>query len=202
MKKYLINYIKENSKVITVLALFIAIGIVAGIIEYQFTKEESTNELKESIVSTLDISKQDNFDGINVIKNGITTNLILVLLIYFSTITIISPALVSLFNFIKGFSLGIYIPIIFNIFGVGNGILSVIFLVVLPNIIFVPAYIFLSTNAINLHYYIISKDRNESKTKVLIKQLTFFIISFSFIFLSVLLEQILSTNVINIYKMM
>ena len=199
MKKYLADYIRENSKMITIFLTCMLIGIVSGIIMYNFSSEEVKEELNGVIVSTLNISKEENFEGINVIMNGLQTNIIIVLLIYFSTITIISPVLISLLNFLKGISIGVYIPIIFSIFGGANGALTVLLLLVVPNIFYVPAYIFLSTNALNLHY-IIMESEEKNKLKILISQLTYIIIGFSFIFISVLFEQIFSGNIISIYK--
>lgn len=197
MKKYLMNYIKENLKVLSVFIICILIGVISGIIVYVFSVNGTKEELKSVIVNTLEISKQDNFEGINVIKNGITTNLILIFLLYFSTITLISPFIISVLNFIKGFSIGIYIPIIFAIFGISKGMLVIILLILIPNIFYIPAYVFLSTNALNLHFNIINK--NGSKVSILIKQIIYIIAAFSFILLSVILEQIFSTNIINIY---
>ncbi len=199
MKRYLINYIKENSKIITIFLLSILIGVVSGIIIYQFSSEQTKIELKDTVVNTLNISKQDNFDGINIIKNGISTNLILIILVYFSSLTMICPILISLINMIKGISIGIYVPILFSVFGIYNGIIALLLLIIIPNLFYLPAFVFLSTNALSLHY-IITEKLKESRTKILIKHLTYIVIGFSFIFLSVLLEQILSVNIISIYK--
>ncbi len=198
MKKYLINYVIENSKMLKIFLICILIGIVSGIVMYGFSSDNTKEELKGVVVNTLNISKQENFEGINVIKNGITTNLILIALIYFSIITMISPVIISLLNVTKGISIGIYIPIIFSIFGVSKGMLVLLLLVLIPNLFYIPAYVFLSTNALNLHFAIVNK--SENKASLLVKQIAFIVIAFSFVFLSIVIEQILSLNVIDIYK--
>ena len=76
--------------------------------------------------------------------------------------------------------------------------LVLLLLVLIPNLFYIPAYVFLSTNALNLHFAIVNK--SENKASLLVKQIAFIVIAFSFVFLSIVIEQILSLNVIDIYK--
>ncbi len=200
MKHYIADYIDKNIKSITILVLCLVSGLVVGIITYQFLDDGIRNEFVNSMKSTLDITKQENFEGINVIKNGIGSNSIMVALIYLGAITLIAPFIVCIFNLFKGFVLGIYVCTIFNIFGFGNGLLSIFLIVLVPNIVYIPSFIYMCVNSINFHYDII--DNNTNKLGRIIKESYLILVGFSIMFLSVILEQFLSNVVISIYKNM
>ena len=150
----------------------------------------------KSIRETLDIAKVNNFESINIFKNGIISNLILFTIIYISAITLIAPICIFAISVIKGFSIGIYISTIFAVFGFAKGLLVVFLIVILPNLIYLPSYIFLVNNAIKFHYDMFE---SESKISIVMKEVYKIIISFSLIIFSILIEQLASFAVINIY---
>lgn len=193
------EYVSENFKIIIVLLSCIIIGLVVGIFVYQFISEGTKVELVKTLKQTLDYSKQENFQGINVIKNGMVSNIILIIIIYFSAITLIAPGIVSSINVFKGFAIGLYIPTLFQVFGFGNGVLALFLLVIIPNIIYIPAFIYISINSLKFHYDIL--DNNcENKISLTFKEGCKLIMGFSVIALSVILEQLLCMGVISIYK--
>lgn len=196
MKKYLEKYVGENAKVIKITSLAIIVGILIGIFIFQIFNVELKQEFVNSIKETLDIAKSGNFENINIIKNGILSNLLLVTLIYLAAITLIAPICIIGINFFKGFSIGLYITTLFYIFGFGKGILVTFLIVILPNVIYLPTFVYLSTNAINFYYMIIEKN---NKLSLIVKESYRIIISISLIILSVLIEQLLSFAVINLY---
>ena len=138
MKNYLFKYTKENYKTIKTLVFCLVIGMIMGIIVFNIIDNSIKNELIHNVKTTLDIAKNKNFEGINIIKNGIISN-----------------ALICFFNLLKGISIGIYISTLFSIFGTGNGLLALILIVLLPNLIYIPSYIYVCTNAINFHYSVL-----------------------------------------------
>ena len=130
MKKYLKEYIYENLKSIIIILSFIIIGLVVGIISFNISNQEIKTEIILSVKNTLDIAKNENFEGINILFNSIGINIFVISIIYFSAVTLIPKLFINLVSFFKGISLGLYIPILFNIFGIGNGILSLILFLV------------------------------------------------------------------------
>lgn len=194
------EYIEDNLKIIMILFFCIIVGLVIGILIYQFLDSGVKNELTKSIKSTLDISKQNGFESINVIKNGMIANIIMVLFIYFTSITLISVPLICSINIAKGFAIGMYIPTVFQVFGIGHGILITILLVILPNLIYFPSFIYLCINSLDINRAAISSDYNGSKLSFVIKHIYRFILGFSVMFLSVILEQFLSLAAIAIYN--
>ncbi len=199
MKEYLLNYIKTNFKTIKTLLICLVIGVVIGVVIYQLIDENIRDELISSVSSTLSIAKGEGFEGINVLKNGILSNILISIIIYISSITLISPVCICALNVIRGVSIGIYISTIFAVFGIGSGILATILIIVLPNLIYIPAYIYMCTNSVNFHYLIIDKSSRENFLKELVKESYRFIIAFSLMILSVLIEQFSAFGTIALY---
>ncbi len=197
MKEFIKEYINENIKIISVIFFSIIIGVVFGLFLYQIITPEIRTDLVNTMKSTLDLTKQENFEGINIIKNGMVSNIFLVIIIYLISLTLISPYLTGLLSLFKGISIGIYIPTLFQIFGASKGILAIFLLVVIPNLVYIPSYIFLATNSINFHYSLIG---NENKFTLLIKEIIKIVIGFSIMFLGVVLEQLTSYWIISIYS--
>ena len=199
MKERIIEYINNNLKSIIILSLCIACGLVIGIFTYNILGKSISTQILDVMKSTLEHTKEANFQGINIIKNGITSNLLLCLLIYFGAITLIAPVMICFLNFIKGFAIGIYIPTLFAIFGFKYGIATTLLLTVIPNLVYLPAYVYISINAINLHYVFLDKENSNNKMSSIIGYVYKFVIGFSVICLSVVIEQFLSSAVISIY---
>ena len=196
MRNYLLNYIKENYKIIKIIVICFFIGLIAGLIVFNLLNQNIKNELLENIKSTLDLSKQEGFENINILKNGILTNVLIILLIYFFSITLIAPICICLISIVKGFSIGMFIPTLFLVFGFGKGILVLLLLILLPNIIYIPSYIYMSVNAINFHYKLLEEN---NKLTVVFKESYKLVIVLSLIILSILIEQLASFGVISLY---
>lgn len=196
MKEKIIGYIGENIKSIIIILGCIIIGIIVGIFLYQVISSGIKNDLVQTMKNTLELTKGENFEGINIIKNGMISNLILVAVIYAMSLTLISPYLISMLSFFKGLAIGMYIPTFFNIFGVSKGILAVLLLTIIPNLIYIPSYIYLSVNSIKFHFSLLT---NESKMIIFTKEFFKVILGFSIMFLGVILEQLTSYWVILLY---
>lgn len=187
MKKYLKDYIYNNSKNIFTIFLFIVIGLVVGIFIFNVSDENLKQEIIQSIRNTLYISKNNNFEGINIIINSLSTNITLICIIYFISLTLIPRLLINLVSMLKGISLGLYIPVLFNIFGISNGIISLLILIVIPNIIYISSYIYLCNNAILFHKKILEEGFKFSNFCL---ESVKVVITFSLMLASVILEQI------------
>lgn len=199
MKEFLKKYIEENYKILKIISICFIIGLVVGILVYAFINDGIKNEYIKTLKNTLDLSKDSGFENVNIIKNGMISNGILLFIIYFCSITIIAPMLICMTTFFKSFSIGIYIPVIFNVFGVSKGFLVTLLLVIIPNILYIPAYIFSTTNAIKFHYFLFEK-KDTGVIFGLLKELIYVFISFSIIILSIVLEQLVTLNVVDIYN--
>lgn len=199
MKNYLLKYIEDNFKSVKTLFFCLIVGLVVGIITYQFIDSGVRGELVNSIKSTLDISSKQGFEGINIIKNGVVSNLGICTLIYLIAITLIAPFCICILNLFKGFAIGIYIPSLFEVLGAGNGFIALLILVILPNIIYIPSFIYMCTNSINFHYTITDKSNLGNKMAIFIKESYKIVIGLSLMIFSVLIEQFASFGIIKLY---
>lgn len=197
MKKYLRNYIEENFKILSIIFFCIIIGLVVGIILYNVINPTLKEEMIKSMRQTLELTKQENFTGINVIRNGMVANAVLVMIIYLISLSLIAPYLISVLSISKGLAIGVYIPTLFQIFGPSKGIVALLLLVVLPNLIYIPAYMYISANSLKFNYGIISKEN--SRTSLVVKESVKLLIGFSIMFLSIVIEQFSTLGVISLY---
>lgn len=197
MKKYLRNYIEENFKVLSIIFFCLIIGLVIGVIMYNMIDSTLREEIINSMKQTLELTKQENFTGINVIKNGMVANAVLVMVIYLISLSLIAPYLISILSISKGLAIGVYVPTLFQIFGPSKGLVALLLLVVLPNLIYIPAYMYISTNSLKFNYSIVSKE--SSKTSLVTKESIKLLIGFSIMFLSIVVEQLTTLGVISLY---
>ena len=196
MKKYLKEYIQENFNSIIMIVLFITIGLVVGILGFYISDEIIKNEIILNVRNTLDIAKNENFECINILLNSFVTNIFIIAIIYFSTITLIPKILINLTSFFKGISIGLYISILFSIFGIYDGIIALFFLIVLPNIIYISAYIYMCNNSIIFHNKVL---KHEVKVSIICLECIKLVIALVLIISSIILEQIGVFIVINNY---
>ncbi|MEG2348244.1 MAG: stage II sporulation protein M [Clostridia bacterium] len=200
MRSYIQKYIDENKLKIYSILICLIIGLVVGFFTYKFTSASIREELNKTIKTTLELTKQEGFQGINIIKNGIASNILICFIMYLSCITIVAPGIVCIINSLKGFSIGIYIPTIFYVFGFWNGIICFFILVILPNLVYIPSFIYLSVNAINFHNVLVDKFNEKSKLKVVTKESIYLIVTISIMSFAIVIEQLASIGVINIYR--
>jgi len=199
LKNYILKMIKENKKSIKVFVFCILLGLATGIISYNFLSLDNKQELVNSVKGTLDICKGENFEKVSILQNGLKSNLYMIILFLVVSTTIVAPIVFCCIYFLKGFAIGIYISVIYSIFGFWDGTLSNFLINIIPNLIFMPIYIFIGIKTIDFHYYICGTNTLSEKIKRLMYLGYSYIICMPFFFLSIVIEQILFPIVLNIY---
>lgn len=199
LKNYIVKLLKENKKSIMVFIFCLLLGLATGIISYNFLSADNKHELVNSVKNTLDICKNENFEKVSILQNGLKSNLYTIILFLVVSTTIVAPLVFCCIYFLKGFAIGIYISVIYSIFGFWNGTLSNFLINIIPNIIFIPAYIFIGLKTIDFHYYICGDNTLAEKLKRLIYLGYSYMISMPFFFLSIVIEQLIFPIVLNIY---
>ena len=196
MNKSIQKYIVENLHTILKLLIIYAIGIVIGIILFNLSSIKT--DYVDIVKNVFDSVNEENFKSINVILNGLKNNILFISLLYLSLITLIAPIVVCVLMMLKAVITGIYICCLFSVLGIGNGLIAVFLSVILPLLFTLSAYIFISTNIINLYISFTSDGKIEIKD--ILKNIYWLIISFSLISLSVVLEQVMTGIIFNLYK--
>ena len=189
------KYIRENISTILKILFIYFIGVAVGIIIFIFT--DIKKEYVDIVSGVFEGVKSDNFEGINVIANGIKNNIIYIGILYFSLITIIAPLIICFFVILKAIVTGIYICTLYSVFGIFNGILVSIVSVIIPTFFSLVGYVIICTNIINL-FKLISQGE-KADIKQLLKHFYFLLISVSLISFSIVLEQLMTGISLKIY---
>lgn len=196
MNKSIQKYIVENIHTILKLLIIYFIGIAIGIILFNLSGIKT--DYVDIVRNVFDSVNEENFKSINVILNGIKNNALFIGLLYLSLITLIAPIVVCVLLMLKAIITGIYICCLFSVLGIGNGLIAVFLSVILPLLFTLLAYIFISTNIINLYISFTSDGKIEIKD--ILKNIYWLIISFSLISFSLVLEQAMTGIIFNLYK--
>lgn len=190
------KYINSNLQKIIKIATIYIIAIIIGITIFIFSDIKSSQYFTDA--TNIFSSGSQNIQNVNVITNGLKNNMLIIILLYLTSITIICPVLVLTLIGIKGIISGIYIATIITIFRFGKGILVTFLAVVIPQLILLPAYIILCINVLNAYNDIIINRKIEFSN--VIKQIYLFVISFSLISFSIVLEQFTTSIIIKLIQ--
>jgi hypothetical protein len=199
IKKWLKNYIIDNKYEVLLFSTLFLIGVVVGIMTYIFAGDEVRRVSMEAVTGVLDLSSKEEFLKSNIIMDGLKSNIILIGILILMSITLFGRWGIYIIMMLKGISIGLYTAVIFNVFGIWWGIVVNLLLVVLVNVVYVPAIIYLCIVLNNLNFDAF-RTRNDGLTsKQLFGVIGSILFSFILIFSSIILEQIFSTIVLNIY---
>ncbi len=199
MKKYIINFIKDNKQSIKVFMFFVLLGLATGILSFNYINEISLNEFINSFSDTLNIASTEGIDSIPILSNTFFNILILYLFFLVSSLMIISPILLFGIYFCKGYALGILVSVYLSILGFDKGLLAILLIVIIPNLLLIPSIMFLGVKTIEFNYFIIEKIAITKKLKQFIVYMCYFLIIFPILILTGVIEQILFPIIITMY---
>lgn len=192
-RKLFISHLSKYKKEYTLIAIFVAIGFILGVIYIQKGSESELTSIN-SYIQTL-ISNIKNAEGINkalLLLESLKNNCIFIILIWFLGCTIIGSFFIYLACLYKGFSLGYTVAAIFASSGIKTGIIFVLSTMILQNIILFMA-IFLIANS-GIQSYVNIK-RNIVNLKVeLFRHLLIMLISLVLSVIASFIEVYISTN--------
>ena len=125
-------------------------------------KKEVTNYMNTFINNMKEIQ---NLDYVGLLKDSILQNVLLVVILWFFGTTVIGIPISFGLVVYRGFCLGYTIAICITIMGITKGLLFILILLLLQNILFIPALLGLAVSGFKLYKSII-KDRNKENIKV------------------------------------
>ena len=191
------NHIINNKKEYIIVVLLFIIGIFLGVLFVNNMEETPKSDVTAYLNSFIDKMKNiENLNNIELLKNSMGQSIVLAVVLWFFGTTVIGIPVVFGIIVYRGFCLGYTISICIYIMGMTKGILFVLILLLLQNILFIPAVLALAVSGFKLYKSII-KDRNKENIKIEVVRHTIF----SFIMLLVLVassivEVFLSTNIL------
>lgn len=199
LKKWIKEYVELNKREILIVVGLLLLGVIIGIGAYVFSSAEIKGMAIESIKQVLDISKQETYVKTNIIKNGIKTNLITICLLTVFSVMLFGKYIIYALTILKGAAISLYTIVIFNVFGPLWGVIVTLLLVILVNMLYIPSFIYLVLAFLEVNFNVF-KMRISAKEASMYKLLLGIFICFVLMFSSVIIEQISSGIVLNIYN--
>ncbi len=190
------DHIGNNKKEYVIVVLLFVIGIFLGV----FFVNNMEDMQKTEVTTYLNnfIEKMKNIESLNQIqlfKNSVGQSILLAVILWFFGTTVIGIPVVFGIVLYRGFCLGYTISICITIMGLSKGILFILILLLLQNILFIPAILALAVSGFKLYKSII-KDRNKENIKIeVIRHTIFSFIMLLVLILSSMIEIFVSTNI-------
>lgn len=192
----LYNHIINNKRGYFIMSILFFIGLLVGVLFINNTSDVKLEEINTYLKDMVkNIKSYENIDFRKLFKQSIFSNFIIIIMLWFGASTIIGIPLVYGTVILKGFNIGYTISSIISCFGIGIGILISLSVMLLHNIIFIPAMFGSSLSGVKL-YQAIMKDKNRNIIKLEILRHTLFcIVMLIFMILSSIIEVYVSTNI-------
>ena len=196
-KEIILNHILENGKSYFIVTALLLIGIVVGVIFINNANESQITEIQNYINSFISSLKQDyHIDKMQLMKNSLGDNLILIVSMWFIGSTVIGIPIVLGIVLFRGFCLGYTVSAIIGVLGVQKGILFFFTTIFLQNLLFIPVIICMAVSCIRL-YQSIMKDKRKENIKIeVIKHTMRSILLLLLLVIASLLEVYISTNLL------
>ena len=198
-KKWLKEYYLNNKQDVLMVVSLILIGIIIGAGVYVFSGNEVKTIAINYVKEVFEISKSETYVKTNIVLNGIKADIILIFILSFFTFTLFGKYLIYFVMLLKGIAISIYTAILVNIFGALWGSLVVFMLVVLVNILYLPALIYITVAFLEVNFNLFKTRINSINTVNITKVIFTVIVGFIVMFSSTIVEQIVSSIVLNIY---
>ena len=198
LKKLLKEYLVQNKKIVLGLFLCLAVGILSGIIIYNFSSKEVKSILTSQMVEAIKLSDNGEFIKTDVIYNGVRNNIAYIFLMFVFSIMLYGTVFIYLLYIVKGLSIGIYIGTLFGIFGRWWGMLAFLLMVILINMVYLPALSFVGITLISYNLDIMEYRRETKNISTFSKVLVKVLFGLMIIFSSIIIEQLMSNVIIKI----
>ena len=196
-RNVILNHIKNNLKEYVSVIIVFLIGIVLGVIVLNNSNDLQKQELSTYVNDFVTQLNSDvSIDKIQLLKNVLINNLIIVIGLWFIGSTVIWIPIVYAIVAYKGFCLSYSISTILAVLGGSKGICFVLASILPQNIIYIPCILALAVSGIKL-YKSIMKDRRIDNIKLEIFRHIFFSLFICILFIiGSIIETYVSSNII------
>ncbi|MBQ8044309.1 MAG: hypothetical protein IJ272_09250 [Clostridia bacterium] len=200
LKKWFKEYIEINKRDILIVVGLMLLGVIVGIGAYIFSSDAVKELAVTSVKEVFDISKSEAYVKTNIIVNGMKADILFILVFAILSVTLFGKWIIYIIVMLKGAALSLYTILLFNIFGPLWGIVTFILLVLLVNILYIPALIYLVVTFLEVNFNVFKTRLNNINVSTTYKILLVIFLSFVIMFSSIVVEQIASSIVLNIYN--
>ena len=189
------NHIRENMKQYLILFIILTFGVIIGAMTVNNTTEVAKADINEYLNTFITDVTESKINYFEVLKNSITKNIELILIIAFISLSVLGKLGIYAINGYKGFTLGYTIASFIAILGVQKGIITAMALLLFSKLIYIPALFFLSSHSLKVYQAL--KENDEDDKKVVIIKYMLILISVGVIFIiSSLIETFINSNLL------
>lgn len=202
-RKVFIQTIKEhilnNKKEYIVVSILFVIGIFLGVFFINNVSQEPRTQITEYLNQFIEqLKNTENLNTAQLLKTSIGQNIMLAISLWFFGTTIIGIPVVFGIVAYRGFCLGYTIAACISIMGIQKGILFVLILLLLQNLLVIPAILALAVSGIKL-YQSITKDKRKENVKLeMVRHTAFSLIMLIVLIISSVIEIFVSTNILKL----
>lgn len=190
------EHIMNNKKEYSIVLLLFIIGIFLGVLFVNHIQDAQKLEITTYLNTFMDKMKnEENLNHLELLRHSMGQNILIAIVLWFFGTTVIGIPIVFGLIVYRGFCLGYTIAVITSIMGLPQGIFFVLILLLLQNILFIPAILALAVSGFKLYQSII-KNRNRENIKIeVVRHTVFSFIMLLILLLSSVVEIFLSTNI-------
>lgn len=202
-KRVFIQTIKEhvlnNKKEYIIVSILFVIGIFLGVFFINNVNEEPKIQITEYLNQFVEqLKNTETLNNIDLLKTSIGQNIILAICLWFFGTTIIGIPIVFGIVVYRGFCLGYTIAAAIYVMGISKGILFIFILLLLQNLLIIPAILALAVSGIKLYKSITKDNRKENVKLEVVRHTVFSLIMLGILILSSVIEIFVSTNILKL----
>lgn len=193
------EHVANNKKEYVIVSILFVIGIFLGVFFINNVGQEPKTLITEYLNQFIEkLKSTEDLNLVELLKTSIGQNIILAISLWFFGTTIMGIPVVFGIVAYRGFCLGYTIAACISIMGISKGIIFVLILLLLQNLLVIPAILALSVSGIKL-YKSIMKDKTKENVKLeMLRHTVFSLIMLMILIISSVIEIFVSTNILKL----
>lgn len=193
------EHVLNNKKEYIIVSILFVIGIFLGVFFINNVNEEPKIQITEYLNQFIEqLKNTETLNNIDLLKTSIGQNIILAICLWFFGTTIIGIPIVFGIVVYRGFCLGYTIAAAIYVMGISKGILFIFILLLLQNLLIIPAILALAVSGIKLYKSITKDNRKENVKLEVVRHTVFSLIMLGILILSSVIEIFVSTNILKL----
>ena len=193
------EHVANNKKEYVIVSILFVIGIFLGVFFINNVGQEPKTLITKYLNQFIEkLKTTEDLNLIELLKTSIGQNIMLAIGLWFFGTTIIGiPAVFGIVAY-RGFCLGYTIAACISIMGISKGIIFVLILLLLQNLLVIPAILALAVSGIKL-YKSIMRDKTKENVKIeMLRHTVFSLIMLMILIISSVIEIFVSTNILKL----
>ena len=193
------EHVANNKKEYVIVSILFVIGIFLGVFFINNVGQEPKTLITEYLNQFIEkLKTTEDLNLVDLLKTSIGQNIILAVSLWFFGTTIIGIPVVFGIVAYRGFCLGYTIAACISIMGISKGIIFVLILLLLQNLLVIPAILALAVSGIKLYKSIV-KDKTKENVKLeMLRHTVFSLIMLIVLIISSVIEIFNSTNILKL----